>query len=322
MGKSALSNELFIYGVYDYIQSSVDNDLDIDIDLWSMEVSAEMFIIKGVARKIWLDYGIIVDTNTLLSKGDNYCDDNLYKLVLKALDYFNDFDKYVTIHDAPDNPTGIYKYLLSKAEKHGTIHKKNIQQDPAGQPIMRFDYYEPFNKKRHKINIIDHIGLVLQESGKSLKESIDDLSKYLVRCRNNFGDTNVIVQQLAFDVGNDERVKTNRVTPTIKDAGDSKYTVRDADMVIALFSPSRYHLDKFHGYNISALGDSFRNLEILVSRDGEPGINIGLNFIGPVGTFRELPIAVEMSDSHYNHSINYVNGNSKYILKNNIYVER
>lgn len=313
VGKSAFSSELFVYGVYDYIKSlPKDSDIVIDVDLWSFEISAENFIIKGIARKIWLDYGILVDVNTILSKGDKHCSDELYELVLKAVEYFDDFDKYITIHDAPDNPTGIYKYLVSKAEKHGTIHKKNIQQDPNLQPIMRFDYYEPFNKNRYHINIIDHIGLVLQESGKSVKESIDELSKYLVRCRNNFADTNVIVQQLTFDVGNDERVKSNRVTPTLRDAGDSKYTIRDCDVVLALFSPSRYYLNSFHGYDISKLGDSFRSCEILVNRDGEPNINFGFNFIGPIGAFRELPLAKDMTSDIYHLASNYINTNTKY----------
>jgi len=36
-----------------------------------------------------------------------------------------------------------------------------------------------------------------------------------------------------------------------------------------------------------------------LNRDGEPNVNIGLNFIGPAGTFRELPRASEMTDQNY-----------------------
>lgn len=37
----------------------------------------------------------------------------------------------------------------------------------------------------------------------------------------------------------------------------------DANVIIALFSPYRYKLDKFQNYNILPLGNSFRSMEIL-----------------------------------------------------------
>tara|TARA_R110002126_G_scaffold47605_3_gene133348 strand:+ start:3784 stop:3975 length:192 start_codon:yes stop_codon:yes gene_type:complete len=39
-----------------------------------------------------------------------------------------------------------------------------------------------------------------------------------------------------------------------------------------------------------------------LNRDGEPNVNVGLNFIGPAGTFRELPKASEITDEDYNRA--------------------
>ena len=38
--------------------------------------------------------------------------------------------------------------------------------------------------------------------------------------------TPIVIQQLTFDTDNDERYKSNRLTPTLRDFGDSKYTTR------------------------------------------------------------------------------------------------
>lgn len=59
----------------------------------------------------------------------------------------------------------------------------------------------------------------------------------------------------------------------------------------------------------------------LSNRDGEPNINVGLNFIGPVGTFRELPIPSKMSNSIYDSSVNYHNSKSKYKKENGIWIQ-
>ncbi len=222
-------------------------------------------------------------------------------------------EEVVTIHEDCDNATGINKYLVAKAAEHGEIIKKNINKDPDGVPIMRFEKYIPKNPKRYWIIIIDHISLLKEERGFTLKQNIDKMSSYLVGIRNNFGATPVVIQQLAFDSENDERHKSGRLTPTVRDFGDSKYTTRDANVIMTLFNPAQYQLDKFQGYNVNNLGNSYRNLEILLNRDGEPNINLGLNFIGPCGTFRELPRASEMNLGIEDACINMSNGRAKFI---------
>lgn len=211
----------------------------------------------------------------------------------------------------------IYKYLLDKAKRHGTIIEKNVNEDPNGEKIMRFDNYIPNNPKRYWLVFIDHIALMLEERGFNTKQNIDKMSQYLVSLRNNFNMTPIVIQQLNFDTDNDERYKSNRLTPTLRDFGDSKYTTRDANVIMTLFSPYRHHIEEFGGYDIRRLGNSFRNCEILENRDGEPNINIGLNFIGAAGTFREMPRAKDMNDAYYHASANYINSKPKYVKGEN-----
>lgn len=317
VGKTSLADDVFYYGAYDYYKQLKDagelNGFELDIDYFSYEIDKKTKIIKGINRKLWHDHGLVVDSNTILSRGENHCSDELYKLVLKYKEYFDEMEEVVTIHDMPDNPTGMNKYLLNKASQHGEVKLKNINKEPGGAPILRFDSYKPNNPKRYWLIFIDHIALMLEERGYSTKQNIDKMSQYLVQLRNNYGATPVVIQQLAFDSESDERYKQSRLTPTIRDFGDSKYTTRDANVIMTLFSPYRYNMDSFQGYDVGRLGNSYRNLEILENRDGEPNINLGLNFIGPSGTFRELPKSDEMTADIENAAVKMANRRSKYI---------
>ena len=110
------------------------------------------------------------------------------------------------------------------------------------------------------------------------------------------------------------------MTPTLRDFGDSKYTTRDANVIMALFSPFRMKMPEFQGYNIPQLGNSFRNVEILENRNGEPGVNLGLNFIGPSGTFRELPVAAQMNEALYDEARTMTNNQPTHMKSNGIWV--
>jgi hypothetical protein len=71
--------------------------------------------------------------------------------------------------------------------------------------------------------------------------------------------------------------------------GDSKYVSRDADIVLGLFSPFRFGMTDYLGYDITILKDRLRFLEVIVNRNGEMGGILPLWFDGAVCDFRELP---------------------------------
>jgi|TARA_R110000744_G_scaffold11552_1_gene34982 hypothetical protein len=313
VGKTSLADDLFLYGAYDYVKNNPECGIQLDIDYFSYEIDSQSKIIKGIGRKLWHDYGIIAPANDILSRGENWCSDEVFHLVRDYRDYFNEMEDWVTVHEMPDNPTGMNKYLYNKAREHGETTLKNIQTDPDKPAINRFESYKPHNDNRYWIQMIDHIALLKEERGFNTKQNIDKMSAYLVQLRNNFNAIPVVIQQLAFDGQSDERYKQQRLTPTIRDFGDSKYTTRDANVILALFSPVSHGLDNFQGYDVGRLGNTYRNLEILANRDGEPNINVGLNFIGPVGTFRELPSADKITTGMYDYASSMTNGKSTYI---------
>jgi len=231
LGKTSFTDDVFLYGAYDHYKSLKDkgelDGFELDIDYFSFEIDTTTKIIKGIVRKLWHDYGIIADANTILSKGEHYCSQELYDIIRSFRSYFDDLEEVLTIMDMPDNCTGINKYLVNKAKTKGEMFHQNINKDPNGEPILRFSHFVPQNTKRYHLFFVDHLALLLEERGMNTKQNMDKLSSYAVGLRNNFGMTPVIIQQMSFDSTNDERFKSGRLTPTVRDFGDSKYSVRD-----------------------------------------------------------------------------------------------
>ena len=106
VGKTSLADDIFFYGAYDYVKSNPDSGIELDIDYFSYEIDSETKIIKGIARKVWHDYGILASVNDILSRGENWCGQEVYDIVRTYRDYFNEMEDWVTVHDMPDNPTG------------------------------------------------------------------------------------------------------------------------------------------------------------------------------------------------------------------------
>lgn len=61
------------------------------------------------------------------------------------------------------------------------------------------------------------------------------------------------------------------------------------NICIGLFSPARYELKDYLGYDITMFKDNIRFMEILINRDGNMGGIEGLFFDGTVNYFKELP---------------------------------
>ena len=191
------------------------------------------------------------------------------------------------------NPTGIRKQIQSYAEKNGIIHKKkiNIINKETGISEERevFDYYEPHDPKEYVLILIDHISLISPEGGMDLRESINRLSEYMIVFRNRYNYTPVIVQQQGQETANLEAFKNNKIRPTPSGLSDSKYTSKDASMMLGITNPYSHEIDNYLGYDIRKFKDSIRFLEVVLNREGQSNGIIALYFDGKTCTFKELP---------------------------------
>ena len=203
------------------------------------------------------------------------------------------FEEHIVFPDEPCNPTGIFKYCVRYAEGHGKTYYKTVQyKDEFGviQEKQVFDRYEQDNPNEYRLIMIDTINLIDIERGMTLKQAMDKLSEYLAKyLRNRYYYSPVVIQQQSFDQEGNEAFKIGRVRPSVAGLGDSKYTSRDSNVVMGLFSPFRFALKEYEGYDISKFKDNIRFLEMIVNRDGEMGGLCPLFFDGAICQFTELP---------------------------------
>lgn len=204
-----------------------------------------------------------------------------------------DFFESNIIFSSETNPTGIYKFCRSYAERNGTTYYKDVViKDEFGveKHIKMFDRYEMNNPNEYRIIIVDTINLIDTEKGMSIKESMDKLSEYLAKfLRNRYFFSPVVIQQQAFAGESTDAFKIGKVEPSLANLGDSKYISRDANIVLGLFSPSRFGIPTYLGYDIKKFKDNIRFLFVLANRDGEMGGVLPLYFDGAICTFAELP---------------------------------
>lgn len=293
-GKSQLCSFLFIYQLIIFAYFS--KNVDFKILYFPLEETKERIMQRFMS---WLLFKFTKgqmrfspkELRSTIRPVDTAVIDRLRQFDIQdILDYFEDHVIFPT--EAP-NPTGIYKYCKQYAEEHGTVHKKTIKmKDEFG--LLRdtevFDYYEQDNPDEYRLIIIDTVNLIDTERGMTLKQSMDKLSEYLAKyLRNKYHYSPVVIQQQAFESESNEAFKLGRVRPSVAGLGDSKYISRDANIVLGLFSPARFGITEYFGYDITQLKDHVRFLEVCVNRDGEMGGLLPLWFDGAVCDFKELP---------------------------------
>ena len=294
-GKSQFTSYTFIYKplMFCYYTKA---DIDIKILYFPLEETPERIMQRFIS---WLLFDF--------SKGDIRISPRDLRSTTKAVsqeildiveseeiqDIVKYFEEHVIFPDEPCNPTGIFKYCVRYAEEHGNTYYKTAQyKDEFGviQEKQVFDRYEQDNPNEYRLVIIDTINLIDTERGMTLKQSMDKLSEYLAKyLRNRYHYSPVVIQQQAFDQEGNEAFKIGRVRPSVAGLGDSKYTSRDSNVVLGLFSPFRFALKEYEGYDISKFKDNIRFLEMIVNRDGEMGGLCPLFFDGAVCQFTELP---------------------------------
>lgn len=295
--KTQIASYLFIYNTLLYAYYNPDK-LRVRIFYYPLEETPEDIMIRFMSYLLYTlsGYKIRISPTDLRSVRNNkVLDETVIDLLKKDeyLDILKFFESNV-IFSASANPTGVYNECRKYAESNGIVHtKKQTIKGELGEitTVDAFDWYESNDPDEYRIIFYDHISLTNTERGMSLKQSIDKLSEYCVILRNRYNFSPVIVQQQAFENEGIENIKLNRVRPTVAGAADSKYTMRDCNVALGIFSPFKYELKEYFGYDISKLRDNCRFLEVLINRGGSPGGIIALYFDGAANYFSELPKA-------------------------------
>ena len=272
-GKSQFTSYTFIYKplMFCYFTKA---DIDIKILYFPLEETPERIMQRFIS---WLLYDfskgrIRISPRDLRSTTSAVSQEILDVINTDEIqDILKYFEEHVIFPEEAANPTGIYKYCKSYAKAHGKVYTRTkIFKDEFGVEYEKevFDRYEQDNPNEYRLIIIDTINLIDTERGMTLKQSMDKLSEYCAKyLRNRYFFSPVVIQQQAFDQEGNEAFKVGRVRPSVAGLGDSKYTSRDSNVVLGLFSPFRFALKEYEGYDISKFKDNIRFLEMIVNRD-------------------------------------------------------
>lgn len=233
--------------------------------------------------------GYIIDPSSLLSTSIplpqeviNHLESNEFKV------YANFYESHIRF-EKTHSPRKIAQVIEDYCISHGTVTFGEEEIDEEGEITRTILDYKPNDPNEYFISIIDHISLIDDMKGKTKKASIDWLSTRFVKIRNDFNNIIVVVQQQSFE--NEKTDKTIRTPgePTRAGAGDSKYTMRDANIVFGVYAPHHFKVPSYFSYDILQLKDRVRFLSVLANRNGMVGGCIGLRFIGECSFFTELP---------------------------------
>ena len=299
VGKSNLTDFLYVFNVLDYCFTH-PTECSAHIMYFALEESVQRIIERYMCYLLYKLDGIRVAPTDLRSTSSDFPLDKRVIDLLKSKKYqerLNFFEKCVEFDTENTNPTGILRSCEAYAKKVGKYksHRERANGGMSDKLVEVFDSYEDNDPNHYKIVIIDHIGLVDKEQGFKTKDAVDKMSEYFVKyLRNRYHFTCVAIQQQASDSEGLEAIKAKKMMPTAATLGDSKYTARDANLVLGLFDPSKFGMKDFAGYIIQdetgyGLGSNGRFLKVIANRDGEMGGICSLFFDGAVCNFEELP---------------------------------
>ena len=297
-GKSQWANYVYFFHVLDYCFKH-QSQCSCHIIYFALEESVQKVIERYMSHLLWKLSGERYTPSDLRStSSDNPVPQEILDLLKsneyqERLDFFN---RCVEFNTEDTNPTGILRVCEAYAKSVGTYKSHKIQsKGDFTKEVDVFDSYEQNDPNHYKIVIIDHIGLVDKEQGFRTKDAVDKMSEYFVKyLRNRYNYTCVAIQQQASDTEGLEAIKMKKMLPSTGGLGDSKYTGRDADLVLGLFDPSKFGLPNWLGYKVQDAGnDGLRNygrfMYVLANRNGEMGGVCPLFFDGATCDFKELP---------------------------------
>lgn len=208
--------------------------------------------------------------------------------------YIKEYKKVVRYIDDIKNPTGIWKYIRGFMLERGHFVYKTVERkDENGLMVKKevVDYYQPDDEDEYTLVILDNYANLSVESGMDLKQCINKMSKYANDLRDIFDVNFTAVQHQALAGEGIENQKFNKLYPSAADLGDAKTTARDINLLLGLFSPYKYGLTEYEGYDITRFENNIRFLKIIEDRDNGAGGQIcPLLFDGAVSDFRELPL--------------------------------
>ena len=296
VGKSKLADYMLVYEPFFYAIEHSDQ-LRLKILYFTLEMGKEEKFYEFLCHLLYrLDKIRISPTDLKSTSADRPVPQEILDLLAseRYVTYIQKFKETVIYIDSERNPTGINKYCRNFALSRGKFHfKKVIMKNEAGLEEERevIDFYEPNDSDEYVEVILDNYSNLMSESGMNKMQTIEKMSKYFITQRDQFDFNITAIQHQAQAQEGIENQKLNKMMPSSDGLADCKTTTRDANLVLGLYSPFKYGLREYEGYDVTKFKNNIRFMQVIEDRDNGAGGQIcPLFFDGAVSTFTELPL--------------------------------
>lgn len=302
-GKTTITDFMFLFAPYRHLKEymGTSNEISIKWTYFSFEQSTDTKIDSWASKYIFDTYNQRLPSAYLLGKTSKRVTKEHLKWCNEAEAYIEDMLDHVEMIDTPISPSAFKNKLIRYGSAHGTWHTQPIL-DSKGDPILdkngkknlEIIGWTPKNPETTHIFIMDHVAYAMLEK-KDIKTNIDDISTTIVFFREKAKWTFAIIQQFNTELASVDRLKhsKNALAPQRVDFGDSRYTYRDADVVLGLLNPYAYDLKEYGNYDIMGMGGYAIWLFLMKNRHDGPASKSLPLFMDPVsGIFTEIPPAI------------------------------
>ena len=279
-GKTSLVDDMYVLQPYELWKAWKDKtDITYKVLYRSMERTLGQKLTKWACWKLYMDYNILLDSDTLLGYRKSKISREVWDAVVSCRDWADELLDYVDIRDGRTTPDDVNKWITSHALRNGTLYIANdIGIYEAKTPHNYIDLFSEdkfitlktgdkelvayvkhnntdlqmrqgsrkyFPNKPKEITIIieDHVGkIVAQPDALTDKAKIDKLSSYNSDFRDIFEYSPVAVSQINRAVADINRIKHSNgdLSPILDDVKGTGNLVEDCDLLLTLFNPYRY----------------------------------------------------------------------------------
>lgn len=302
--KTQFSSWAFLYNSIDFCMR---HNIEFNVFYCNWEESIERVEQRFISYLLWKYYKLRISPSRLRSSGNRpISNDILDKInsdnVQKELNYWHEHVTYIT----ETNPTAIWKTVKSFLCEHGKEEREKykvkytVKNELTGEEEVNEEMREKVvgyiedNPNSLNLIFIDHISCCTTERGFTLKQSIDKIVDYCVGFRNTYKVSTLIIQQQNTQGESAQNIKINKIRPSKEGLADSTYTGNYCNILFGLFSPVKYDIENYMGYQIkgpTSFGDNIRFLECVLNRDGagSAGELLPLFFDGAITWYHALP---------------------------------
>lgn len=297
VGKSKLADYILVYEPFFYVLEHPEQ-VRLNILYFTLEMGKEEKFYEFLCHLLFrLDNIRISPTDLKSTSTDRPVPENVIELLEseKYQRYIDKFKETVIYIDHERNPTGIQKYIWNYMLERGKFHYKTSKRKNADTGIVEdtqvIDYYEPDDPEGYVLTILDNYSNLSSENGLNKMQTIEKMSKYAIQLRDIFELNFTAIQHQAQAQEGIENQKLNKMMPSSDGLADCKTTTRDANLVLGLYSPYKYGLREYEGYDITQFKNNIRFMQVIEDRDNGAGGQIcPLFFDGAVSVYRELPL--------------------------------